>query len=105
MGGAIADRPEDDGAVGNRDAGFACVIQASWPEDDPDGGAHRDWARRSWEALRAYSTGGNYINFQTDDEVAERTRQSYRANYARLAAVKAAYDPGNLFRVNRNIQG
>jgi hypothetical protein len=37
--------------------------------------------------------------------VDDRTRQSYRDNFTRLAAVKAAYDPGNLFHVNRNIQG
>ena len=103
MGGAIGDLPEDDGAVGNREAGFACVIQAAWPDGDPAGSAHRDWVRRSWEALRAYSTGGNYVNFQSADEADDRTRQSYRANYARLAAAKARYDPGNLFRVNRNI--
>ena len=104
MGGAIGDRPEDDGAIGNREAAFACVIQATWPEGDPAGSAHRDWARRSWAALRSYSTGGNYMNFQTDDEVGDRTRQSYRSNFARLAEMKAAWDPGNLFRVNRNIQ-
>lgn len=103
MGGAIGDLPEDDGAIGNREAGFACVIQAAWPEGDPAGSAHRDWVRRSWEALKAYSTGGNYVNFQSQDEAEDRTRQSYRDNYARLAAVKATYDPGNLFRVNRNI--
>lgn len=105
LGGAIADRSEDDGAVGNREAAFACVIQASWAEGDPQGPAHRDWVRRSWEALKPYSTGGNYINFQTDDEVDDRTRQAYRENFERLEATKLKYDPDNLFHVNRNIQG
>jgi FAD/FMN-containing dehydrogenase len=54
--------------------------------------------------LKKYSTGGNYINFQTQDEADERTQESYRSNYARLAAVKAKYDPTNLFMVNRNIR-
>jgi len=44
------------------------------------------------------------VNFQTEDEADERTVESYRNNYERLAAVKTAYDPTNLLRVNRDIQ-
>jgi FAD/FMN-containing dehydrogenase len=29
---------------------------------------------------------------------------SYRDNYTRLAEIKKQYDPGNLFRINQNIQ-
>jgi FAD/FMN-containing dehydrogenase len=38
------------------------------------------------------------------DEGSERVRATYRDNYDRLAAIKATYDPGNLFRVNQNIK-
>jgi hypothetical protein len=38
------------------------------------------------------------------EEGEERIRATYRGNYARLAAVKAKYDPGNFFHVNQNIR-
>ena len=104
VAGALNEHPEDDGAIGNRDAAYACVIQAMWAPDSPAGEANRDWVRTAWQALKAHSTGGNYVNFQTDDEPTERTAESYRGNLDRLRAVKARYDPDNLFRVNRNIQ-
>jgi FAD/FMN-containing dehydrogenase len=36
-------------------------------------------------------------------EGAQAVRQAYGANYARLAALKAQFDPKNLFRRNQNI--
>jgi FAD/FMN-containing dehydrogenase len=105
VAGAPNEHPEDDGAMGNREAAFACVIQAMWAPDSPAGDANRTWVRNAWQAIRPFSTGGNYVNFQTDDEPAERTAESYRGNFARLQAAKARYDPDNLFRVNRNIPG
>ena len=103
--GALGEHPEDDGAVGNRDAAFACVVQSMSKGDDPAVvSANRDWVRTAWQALKPYSTGGNYVNFQTDDEPDDRTAESYRSNLDRLRAVKATVDPTNLFRVNRNIR-
>lgn len=101
--GALAEFDEDDGSVGNRDAAYACVIQSMYPADGP-AEANRDWVRSAWTTLKQHSTGGNYINFQTDDEPDDRTAESYRDNMDRLRRVKSAYDPENLFRVNRNIK-
>ena len=56
-----------------------------------------------WEALHPYSAGGAYVNMMMD-EGPDRVRASYRDNYDRLAAVKAAYDPENVFSVNQNIR-
>ncbi|GAB3268970.1 hypothetical protein GCM10027562_36370 [Arthrobacter pigmenti] len=33
----------------------------------------------------------------------DRVRASYKGNYDRLARVKTAYDPQNLFHINQNI--
>ena len=104
IAGELNDHPEDDGAMGNREAAFACVIQSMWSAESEAGDANREWVRNAWQAVKPFSTGGNYVNFQTEDEGQERTLESYRDNYGRLEAIKAKYDPANLFRVNRNIR-
>jgi FAD/FMN-containing dehydrogenase len=61
------------------------------------------WAIDYWEALHPYSAGGAYVNMMME-EGQERVQASYGENYARLAAVKAQYDPDNVFHVNQNIR-
>jgi FAD/FMN-containing dehydrogenase len=61
-----------------------------------------NWARAYWDAIHPYAAGGGYVNFMMDEGPAQ-IEATYRDNHARLAAVKANYDPGNLFRVNQNI--
>lgn len=104
LGGAVGDRPEDDGAVGNRDARYVIGVKGMWSPDDPAAASHRAWVRAAHERLRPHGTGRNYVNFQADDEPEARVRAAYGSNYERLAALKATYDPGNLFRSNRNVR-
>lgn len=61
------------------------------------------WTKDYWNALHPYSAGGAYVNFMMD-EGTDRVKATYRDNYPRLAAIKAKYDPTNLFRVNQNIK-
>jgi FAD/FMN-containing dehydrogenase len=59
--------------------------------------------RDFWEAARPYAHGGVYGN-GLGDEGADRVREAYGAEtYDRLAALKATYDPTNIFRFNQNI--
>jgi FAD/FMN-containing dehydrogenase len=102
LAGALNDREGDDGAVGNRDARYIGGFNATWPPGAP-ADPHVAWARRGWERIRPFSTGGNYVNFQLAEDDSTRTAAAYGANYQRLQQVKASYDPDNLFRVNRNI--
>ena len=102
LDGAIGDRPNDESAVGNRDARAVINIAAAWDQPAQDA-ENVGWARTAWSDLRQFSTGGVYVNFLTDDEGDDRTRAAFRSNYGRLASAKAAWDPDNLFRANKNI--
>jgi FAD/FMN-containing dehydrogenase len=103
VAGAIAERPADDGAVGNRDAEYMLGVAGAWRPDDANADRHMAWVRTAWQALRPFATGGVYVNFLTAEEGDDRVREAYRDNFSRLGAVKAKYDPDNLFRSNKNV--
>jgi FAD/FMN-containing dehydrogenase len=102
IGGALNDLPADHSPVGNRDARYVLNITGSW-ETAQDDGTHVEWARSAWDDMRRFSTGGNYINFLAADESRERVEAALGGSLARLARIKAAWDPENVFRTNRNI--
>ena len=62
----------------------------------------RTWARGVFDSAAPHASGSGYVNFLTEDE-GERVAASYGANHARLQALKARFDPRNLFRMNLNI--
>jgi FAD/FMN-containing dehydrogenase len=103
LGGTLNEHDGDDGAVGNRDARYACGVIGIWKPDEPEADTFPQWVRDAWKRIRPFSTGGNYINFQTADEDEERIWATYGANFDRLVEVKKKYDPDNVFRSNRNI--
>jgi FAD/FMN-containing dehydrogenase len=102
LGGAFAEHAEDT-AFGNRDAPFLYNVVGAWmdPSQDDEQVA---WARAFAEAMRPHETGGVYVNY-LNDEGQDRVEAAYGAErYARLQAVKAKYDPDNLFHGNQNIR-
>ena len=100
--GALSNLPEDHSAVGNRGTGMVFNIAASW-EDPAQDEQNIKWARDAWSDLKAYSTGGTYVNFLTEEEGADRIQDAYGGNYERLIDIKTQYDPDNFFRTNKNI--
>jgi FAD/FMN-containing dehydrogenase len=100
--GAVHRVAKDATAWTTRDASFSMVIAGIGPEPS-QADALKTWGRAYWQAVHPYNLEGAYVNFMFDDEVQGRVQATYGENYARLAAVKAKYDPGNLFRVNQNI--
>jgi FAD/FMN-containing dehydrogenase len=100
--GAAHDAGNSDTAWAYRDANWGSVFAGVDP-DPGNAAAIRDWCVDYFEALHPYSAGGAYVNMMMD-EGQERVKASYGDNYERLAQIKAAYDPDNLFRVNQNIE-
>lgn len=89
-------------AVGFRDASYLVNFQASWTEPAEDD-THIAWARANFDAMKPHSMG-QYVNFMTEDELADRQRPAYGDEVIdRLRSIKRQYDPENIFRMNKNI--
>jgi len=102
-GGAMSRVGETDTAYAGRDAPFLVTAEASWTDPSQTDEAIA-WGREVWGAMERHSTGGVYLNFPgLGEEKEELVRAGYGVNYERLAALKAKYDPSNLFRMNMNI--
>jgi FAD/FMN-containing dehydrogenase len=91
----------DTTAFAHRAGKFDFTAVAKWRDPAQDE-RYITWARDFYEAMWPHMTGGVYVNY-LGVEGAERVRAAYGANYDRLAALKAKYDPSNLFRLNQNI--
>jgi FAD/FMN-containing dehydrogenase len=64
--------------------------------------AHREWVE-DFAAALYQGESGVYVGF-LGDEGEERVRSAYPGTtWERLTAVKARYDPENLFSLNQNI--
>ena len=101
LGGAVNRVAADATAYPHRDTNFIMNVHTRWRDPGEDAACMR-WARDLFDATTPFATGGVYVNFLAEDE-ADRVPGAYGANLARLAAIKAKYDPKNLFRVNQNI--
>ncbi len=77
------------------------MVLSLW--DDPEEDArHVAWTREFYAAMQPWSATTVYVNALSEDD-AGRVGAAYGANYARLARVKATYDPANRFRRNQNV--
>jgi len=101
-GRAIANVSDEATAFTGRDAAFWMAAEIQW--DDPAlDDASREWARGAVAAVAPFSTPGRYVNDVA--ETNEDGRSIYGdSKYDRLVALKRAWDPDNVFRLNQNIR-
>jgi FAD/FMN-containing dehydrogenase len=101
LGGAMARVPAEATAFAHRASRHMVNVAAVYqrPEQAPE---HQAWVDRFAAALQDGDARA-YVNFLGDEGQA-RIHQAYPGpTWERLAAIKARYDPTNLFRRNQNI--
>jgi hypothetical protein len=99
-GGAVNRVDDLATAFPHRNAETMVLVGGGWMDPAQDEEAIA--LARNWYAQLAPCTGGFYDNIDFDAK--EPTGENYGPAFERLARIKAQYDPGNLFRLNRNIQ-
>jgi FAD/FMN-containing dehydrogenase len=101
---AYCEVAEDETAFGGgRSPRYMCFFigLCAVPEMLP---ATREWVRSMWNDLKPYMINATgYVNALESQE-GQRVRDTYGHKYARLAAIKATYDPENVFHRNVNIE-
>jgi hypothetical protein len=102
-GGAIARVDAGATAFPHRSARYGLHILPGWSKPSDDEGLMR-WAREFQDAMGPFANGGVYVNLLGEDELGRVADAAYGRNYARLAEVKAAWDPENVFRGNHNVE-
>jgi FAD/FMN-containing dehydrogenase len=102
LGAAVNRVSADATAYPHRDVEYVVNVHTRWREAAQDGECVA-WARALFDALAPEASGGVYVNFMPADETPRIGEGAYGPNYARLARLKAKYDPENLFRLNQNI--
>jgi hypothetical protein len=97
--GAVTRVPQNAMAFPLRQPGFDLFISVPWETAEARARAE-DWMT-ALRPLRAFGCGV-YVNNLNQDE-ADRVREAYGPNYARLAEIKEIYDPENVWRINHNV--
>jgi FAD/FMN-containing dehydrogenase len=98
-GGAVKQVGETDTAFPHRNAELMLVFVTGWMDPAMDQEMIQA-TRAQYAAIEPYM-GGYYDNIEYDRDARVG---NYGPAYQRLSRIKAQYDPGNLFRLNSNIE-
>jgi FAD/FMN-containing dehydrogenase len=98
LGGAVNRVAPGATAFVHRDALFGAQYTTGWSVGSASAGVDRQhaWLRAFWQSMRPYASGQAYQNY-IDPDLTNWRQAYYGANYARLARIKAAYDPHRVF--------
>jgi FAD/FMN-containing dehydrogenase len=103
LGGAMGRVDPTATAFVHRAAPFdLIVIAGGFPPEATD--ENMRWARATSAAMQPFMSGGAYVNYLGADASIDTVRAAYGPAYERLVALKDAYDPDNVFRLNQNIR-
>jgi FAD/FMN-containing dehydrogenase len=101
-GGAMARVPSAATAFAHRGETLNLIIDAGWAAPDEAIG-QLTWLANTMQAMGPYAGRAVYVNFLDEDD-GDRVIDAYGGEaFSKLATIKAAYDPENLFRMNQNI--
>lgn len=100
--GAAARVPHDHTAFHHRHEGHNLLVLSQW-YDAQAKAQNIAWARETFSALQPFFASARYVNYLDQDDASDLAGP-FGVNYARLAQVKATWDPGNVFHLNQNIQ-
>jgi FAD/FMN-containing dehydrogenase len=101
IGQGVTSVPDEATAFSHRDANYLFHPLCAWQDPADDAGVIG--ATKAFvKAMAPHTTGGAYLNFTPEGD---RVSSAFGpGKHERLVAVKDAYDPGNLFRLNHNIE-
>jgi FAD/FMN-containing dehydrogenase len=100
-GGEVARLAGDSTPLAKRDAAWVVHPFVLWDDAARDAEL-TGWGRSVRDVFAPWATGGTYLNF-VGEEGEERIRAAFGPAFDRLAQVKAAWDPENVFQGNQNI--
>jgi len=91
-----------DSAFSHRATGYSFAALSIWL-DPADSEACARWVREFFAEMAPFLASGVYSNYLASDEGEARVRAAYGPAWDRLVALKRAYDPENVFRLNQNV--
>jgi FAD/FMN-containing dehydrogenase len=103
LGGAVSRVPKDETAVAYRDARHVLIAIGMW-EDKANDEVNIHWVREFADRMKPFASGGFYPNYEVDTAGDRIVAAFGPEKYARLQAIKRAYDPANVFCLNQNIR-